>query len=164
MTRFPSVSLLSKRTLFGWDSSTNSVGGAMLTASARKERRLFPKRRSASSAASSARSISFNLLLASAWNLLRIVPASLTISAVRDSGRAGCSLASPPAVAPAVAPVVVAALLSSFSGMSFSVVVVVLSAFSGLVREIARARLMRSPKPLVACSLATVLIFWASSM
>jgi len=91
ITRLPSESLLSNNTLLGSEDDVGEVGGAIVTASRRKLRMLLPNLRSASSAASSARSISFRRFAASLRKRESMPSASLTMSAGRYSGRSGCA-------------------------------------------------------------------------
>jgi hypothetical protein len=90
-TFLPLLSLDSNRTVPFFSFSEPDSGGAMETASARKLRMLVPNLRSASSAASSAFSISLNRFAASERKRRRTLPASLTMSAGSESGRSGCA-------------------------------------------------------------------------
>jgi len=150
MIRFPSESLLSKSTLFGCDSSMNSVGGAMLTASLRNDLILLPSLRRASSAASSAFSMSLSLFAASDRKRETMDWASLTMSAGRESGLSGwdCTVCFSSGVDEAPA---------SAADCSDG------SASTGFVRESPLVLLTMSAHPLEACVVAAVLIFWASS-
>jgi hypothetical protein len=106
---------------------------------------LLPNRSRASSAASSARSMSFRRLAASERKRETIDCASLTISAGSDSGRSGCSFGSRSLASSAPA----AAASSS-------------AASSGFVSESDRVRFMSSVSPVDACVLAAAACFWAS--
>lgn len=88
-TFLPLLSFDSKRTSPFLSASEPDSGGAIVTASRRKLLMLEPNLRRASSAASSAFSMSFRRLEASDLNRDSMPSASLTMSAGRESGRSG---------------------------------------------------------------------------
>lgn len=90
ITRLPCASRLSKMT------ALPSAGGAMVTALRRKSRILDPKRRSASSAASSARWRSCRRFAASVLKRVRTVASSVGAGASGLAGSRGVSEAWPP--------------------------------------------------------------------
>jgi len=148
ITRLPSASLLAKKTSEFPLSTSSSDGGAIDTASLRKFVILVPNLRRASSAASSAFSISLSRFAASARNRATMPVASLTISCGRLSGRSGCagSVELEASAGVSLSP------LSAPSGVDVG---------SGFVweREIPRVRVRRSLIPFEAVLLATVYSF-----
>ena len=132
------------------ESLVDDVGGTTLTASRKKLRTLVPNLSRASSAASSAFSMSLSRRVASVLKRDSMCSASRTISAGRDSGRSGDSTFS--------LVVLVLVLVDSVDGWASEAVgeleVGADLPGSDWLSESARVRFTMEVKPLAACSLA----------